>query len=1136
VSYIGYDAGVTGNITVNGTGSQLSNSASLAVGYQGIGTLLIANGGNVTNANGLLGVFAGSSGTATLTGAGSAWNTASILGIGDSGQASLTVADGAMLSAGSGTAATSILIANRSGSTGTLNIGAASGQAAAAAGTVIAPSVVFGAGTGQIVFNHTDTGYVFASDVSGAGSIRAEAGTTIFTGTSTYSAGTTIAGGTLQLGNGGTTGSITGNVTDNATLAFNRSNAYGFGGVISGSGTVQQNGTGTTTLSGTNGYLGGTGLNTGTLSVAADTNLGNAAGALSFNGGVLQVTGAAFTSTARTINWGSNGGGFDIADANNTFTVNQTVGSGGALTKLGAGSLVLTAANSYTGGTTIAAGTLQLGSGGTTGSITGDVTNNGSLAFNRADAYQFDGAISGGGTVQQNGGGVTTLTAANTYRGGTMILAGTLQLGSGGGGGSIIGNVFDNATFAINRSDIFTFAGTISGTGAFEQLGTGTTILTAANAYAGGTTIAGGTLRVENNAALGTGAVTTTGSVLDYANGITLANPIQIDSNHTQLQVLAGIAAQTGVISELNGPRPLEKIGAGSLILTAVNSYTSATTVNGGTLEVDGSIASSLLTTVNANATLAGIGTVGATQVNTGGIFAPGNGTPGTALTVTGSLTLASAAQYLVRINPTTSSLAVVTGAATLGGASVGAMYANGTYVEKRYTILSAGSVSGTFNGPVNSNLPSGFKAALSYDPTHAYLDLSLVFIPPPGTGLNASQRNVGNAIINFFNTNGSIPIVFGGLTPAGLTQISGETAVGSQQTTFDAMNQFMGVMTDPFIAGRGDPVGAGGNPNAYADEESLAYATRGGARTKNERDAYAAIYRKAPPMAPSFEQRWSVWAAGYGGSQTTDGNAAVASNDTRSSIYGTAVGADYRFSPDTLAGFALAGGGTNFSVNGAGSGRSDLFQAGAFIRHTIGAAYLTGALAYGWQDITADRTVRVAGADRLRAEFNANAWSGRVEGGYRFVTRWSGGVGITPYAAGQFTTFELPAYAESVVSGAGTFALSYAAKSVTDSRSELGLRTDKSFAMKGAILTLRGRAAWAYDFNPDRSIGATFQSLPGASFVVNGAARAANTALTTASAEVKWINGWSAAATFEGEFSEVTRSYAGKGVARYSW
>ena len=109
-------------------------------------------------------------------------------------------------------------------------------------------------------------------------------------------------------------------------------------------------------------------------------------------------------------------------------------------------------------------------------------------------------------------------------------------------------------------------------------------------------------------------------------------------------------------------------------------------------------------------------------------------------------------------------------------------------------------------------------------------------------------------------------------------------------------------------------------------------------------------------------------------------------------------------------------------------------------------------------------------------------------------------------------------------------------AKAVTATRSELGLRTDKSIAMQDGVFTLRGRLAWAHDYNPDRTIGATFQTLPGASFVVNGARLAPDSALTTASAEWKWLSGWSAAATFEGEFSGVTRSYAGKGVVRCAW
>ncbi len=144
--------------------------------------------------------------------------------------------------------------------------------------------------------------------------------------------------------------------------------------------------------------------------------------------------------------------------------------------------------------------------------------------------------------------------------------------------------------------------------------------------------------------------------------------------------------------------------------------------------------------------------------------------------------------------------------------------------------------------------------------------------------------------------------------------------------------------------------------------------------------------------------------------------------------------------------------------------------------------------------------------------------------------------MGITPYAAAQFTTLQLPAYAEQVVAGTGAFALSYNAQTITDPRTELGLRTDKSYALPNSIFTLRGRLAWAHDFNTDRSVAAAFQALPGTFFIVNGATPAHDSALTTASAEMKWMNGWSMALTFEGEFSDVYDSYAGKGVLRYTW
>jgi autotransporter-associated beta strand protein len=568
----------------------------------------------------------------------------------------------------------------------------------------------------------------------------------------------------------------------------------------------------------------------------------------------------------------------------------------------------------------------------------------------------------------------------------------------------------------------------------------------------------------------------------------------------------------------------LVKVGTGTLTLSGINTYTGATTVNGGTLQVDGSIASSPTVTVNSGGTLSGIGTVGGIQTNAGGIFAPGNGTPGSKMTVAGNLAFASGAIYLVQVNPTTSSFATVSGTAALGGATVNANFASGTYVAKQYTILTAtGGVSGTFGGTVNSGgLTPGFATTLSYDAKDVFLNVAL------NAGANATNNNqqaVGNALTNFFNATGGIPAVFTGLTSNGLTQASGETATGAQQTTFNAMSQFMGLLTDPFM-NRGGGFSAPSPSSGYAEEN--AYAAK-----SNPTDAFA-MFTKAPPQA--YEPRWSVWAAGFGGSQSTSGNTVAGSNNTTSNIAGTAVGADYLFSPNTIAGFALAGGGTSFSVANSGTGRSDLFQAGAYVRHNEGAAYVSAALAYGWQDITTNRTVTVAGFDQLRAQFNANAWSGRAEGGYRFVSPATSSTGITPYAAAQFVTFDLPAYAEQAVVGTNNFALNYGAHDATDARTELGIRTDKSWAVNDGALTLRGRFAWAHDYDPDRSIASTFQSLPGASFVVNGAAQASDSALTTASIEMKWKNNWSVAATFEGEFSNVTASYAGKGVVRYTW
>jgi autotransporter-associated beta strand protein len=811
---------------------------------------------------------------------------------------------------------------------------------------------------------------------------------------------------------------------------------------------------------------------------------------------------------------GATGGIINNASAGQTISISNNIGGAGVtVQQLGNSTLVLSGTNTYTGGTTFNAGSISIGNISALG--TGSVNFGGSSA---ALESTVTGSLAN--AININAGSATIgATAGQTL---TIGAIAPITYTAGAGTTLHFGSVADTGTVVLNASvgSLISVGGAISVDGGTLQFGAvnGGFFV---NSALGGLTVGSG----PTAATLDVNGISTTANNLTGASfGIILNNgaAATLTVNNTANTTFAGS------IRNGSGVTGLTKTGTGTLTLSGVNTYTGATTVNAGTLSVNGSIANSAVV-VNAGGTLGGTGTVGSTNVN-GGTLSPGNSIG--LLTVQGNLAFTAASGYLVEVSPTASDRTNVTGTAALGGATVNASFAAGTYVAKQYTILNAtGGVSGTFTAAVNTNLPTGFHTSLSYDANDAFLNLDLNLSVP--SGLNQNQQNVGNALTRFFNATGNIPLVFGTLTPAGLTQASGESATGSQQTTFDAMNLFMGVMTDPFVGGRGAATASASGASQFAEEgdAASAYASSARKRSGSERDAYGMMTKSVPHA--SFDQRWSVWASGYGGSQTTDGNATLGSNSATSRVYGTAVGADYRFSPFTLAGFALAGGGTNFRVNNLGTGRSDLFQAGAFVRHTVGPAYLSAALAYGWQDITTERTLTIAGIDQLRGKFSANAYSGRVEGGYRYVTPW---MGITPYAAAQFTTFDLPAYAESAVSGANTFALSYASKSVTAARSELGLRNDKSFAIVDAILTLRGRVAWAHNFNTDRSIAATFQTLPGASFVVNGAAQAPEAAIATASAEVKWTRGFSLAATFDAEFSDTTRSYAGKGVARYQW
>ncbi|APG12420.1 hypothetical protein BKD09_29205 [Bradyrhizobium japonicum] len=1076
---------VAPNATVVGAAGAQANT--VFVGISGTGTLTIQSGGNLSDFNGYVGFNAGSTGTATIDGAGSAWTASNLFAVGYYGTGTLTIQNGGTVSN------TNIgLIGSNVGSTGTVTV-----DGAGSAWTNSTNLAVGNSGTGTLTIRNGGTvssaSGVLGQNFGSTGTVTVDGAGSSWTNSSDLEVGY-VGAGTLTIRNGGKVSNVTGGLGIN-TGSTGTVTVDGVGSSWTNSGdlSVGNSGTGTLTIrnggtvSSNTGYLGNNVGSTGTVTV-------DGAGSSWTNSGL--VVGGSGTGTLAIRNGGK--------VSNVTGVLGFNAGSTGAATVDGVGSAWTNSGSLFVGYS--GAGTLTIQNGGT-------VSNNyGFLGYYSTGTVTVDGAGSSwtnSGDLWVGGSGIGKLTIRN---GGKVSNANIVYLGLFAGTGTV---TVDGAGSSWTNSGSL-FVG-YSGTGTLT-IANGGAVSAASGMQIALNLGSTGTLNIgaaSGQAAAAPGTLTTPSVVFGAGTGSIVFN--HTASNYTFAPVISGVGSVT--------------VENGTTILTATNTYSGSTTVNGGTLAVNGSIASSAVT-VNAGGALGGNGTVGNTTINAGGVLAPGNSI-GT-LTVGGNLAFGAGGIYRVEVSPSVADRTNVTGIASLTGGTVQTSFLPGTYVRKSYTILSAaGGLGGTTFSGVSSGMP-GFNVGLSYTPSDVLLNLTASL--GLGGALGGTQQNVAGALNNFFNTGGALPPGFvslfglsGGNLSAALSQVSGETATGSQQTTFNAMNQFMGLLTDPFIDGRGDGVSAGSSAGASA------YASPDRPRSGAARDAYA-MFTKAAVMSDPFAQRWSVWAAGYGGAQTTDGSTTLGSNNTTSRIAGTAVGADYRISPNTLAGFALAGGGTNFSVVNGGSGRSDLFQAGAFIRHNAGAAYLSGALAYGWQDITTNRTVTVAGIDQLRAQFNANAWSGRVEGGYRFVSPGMGGVGITPYAAGQFTTFDLPAYAESVVSGTNAFALAYASKSVTDTRSELGLRSDKSYAMADGIFTLRGRLAWAHDFNPGRNIGATFQTLPGASFVVGGAAQATDSALVTASAEKKWLNGWSAAGTFEGEFSQLTKSYAGKGVVRYAW
>ena len=553
---------------------------------------------------------------------------------------------------------------------GTLQLGNAGISGSLGIGAVINNSV--------LAVNHTDT-LTIEGTISGTGQFnQIGAGTTILTADNTYTGTTTISAGSLELGDDHTTGSVAGNITNDGILVIDHSNNLTLSKVISGTGQLQQLGTGTTILAGNNTYTGTTTISAGTLQLGN----GGTSGSLS--------TSNVLDNSLLTVN------------RTDALTLPNAISGTGQFSQLGTGTTILTADNTYTGNTTISAGTLQLGNGaggGVTGSVIGDITDNGVLAFNHANTLTLSDTISGTGQLQQLGTGTTILAGDNTYTGNTTISGGTLQLGNGGISGSLgAGAVIDNSALAVNHTDTATLLGVISGTGNFAQIGTGTTLLIANNTYTGNTTISAGTLQLGDGGTTGSVA----GNITDNAN---------LTFDRSDDITFSNVVSGTG---------SLTKLGLNTLTFTGTQTYTGGTRVNDGTLVGQWHHCKAASVLVTAGGTLAGNGTIagiGQVDISSGGRISPGSLTAAGILT-TNSLILSPLSQLDFQLgtanvagahNPS-NDLLEVNGNLTLNGQLniTGTFGGDGTYRLIDYTgaLTDNGLTLGILPG---SSVPSNF-------------------------------------------------------------------------------------------------------------------------------------------------------------------------------------------------------------------------------------------------------------------------------------------------------------------------------------------------------------------------------------------------------------------------------------------
>ncbi len=898
---------------------------------------------------------------------------------------------------------------------------------------------------------------------------------------------------------------------NSTTLTGTFANAAGAAGTIS---FIDSVGGGTVTLEGANTHTGGTTLNSGTLALAGAGTLGAATGSTAVNGGTLdlgttaqtqatlsQAGGVVTNGLIAVTDYVLTGGLLDASatvSAENEFALSGggvagTLTGTGAVVKDGAGSVVLAGANDFTGGTTVNAGVLAVTGAGTLGSATGatvvnggaldlgttsqtqsTLTQNGGVVANGTaivDTYTLNGgalagsatvnasssfnvsegaiagALTGSGELSKSGAGTVVLAGLNDYTGGTAITAGTLQIGAGGTSGSIVGNVANDGVLAFNRADAIVFGGDISGSGALVQAGSGTTVLAGNNTYTGGTLINAGTV-VGSVGSFGSGPIVNDSALV-----------FQQDANATFGNLLAG----SGVLTKA-GQGVLEVAGDSS-------AFTGVTNVAAGSLLVSGSLANSAVN-VGSGASLGGAGVVGSTTLLAGSTISPGSATLG-GLTVNGSFVQGAGAVYQAQINPVTgaSDVIIVSGAAALeAGAVLNVSQVSRAInpVGTRFTVLSAGSLAGTYTLVGDTNLTAFLSLVDTYDGANAYLEVAQTrsFVDVAAT---ANQRGVASALQ-------TLPTASPVFAAVALSLTQEEAQFAYDQLSGEVHASLLGSLA---------------NDSRFARNAALARLRSADCRADV---ADPNTSSSSSSTSGCEDEKVTAWGSAFGSWGDRDGNGNASSVDR--STGGFFVGMDTPLDPTWRVGLLTGYSQSTTDVDYLRSkAESDDYHIGAYSSGSWGDLNVRFGAIYTHHEISTSRQVAFGSfSETVSADYSANTAQTFAEISYQVA-----------FAQAKLEPFAQIAYANVDTNGfretGGFSALQDGDTSFDSTFTTLGLRATGLYTVNGLVVRPNGIIGWRHSFQSDLST--TLSYADSASFGVDGTPIAADALVVEAGFDV---------------------------------